>query len=82
MGAKTAFIAPGSPWENSYCESFNARFPDEMLNGEVFHTLREAQILIDQWRRHYNTVRPHSALRYRAPTPETFVQMDQRPTMH
>ena len=81
MGAKTAFIAPGSPWENGCCESFNARFRDELLNGEVFHTLREAQILIERWRRLYNTVRPHSALNYRPPAPETFVQMDQRPTM-
>lgn len=82
VGAKTAFIASGSPWENGYCESFNARFRDEMLNGEVFHTLREAQVLIERWRRHYNTVRPHSALNYRPTAPETFVQMDQRPTMH
>ena len=82
VGAKTAFIAPGSPWENGYCESFNARVRDEMLNGEVFHSLHEAQILIERWRRHCNTVRPHSALNYRQPAPETFVQMDQRPTMH
>jgi len=60
VGAKTAFIAPGSPWENGYCESFNARFRDELLNGEVFYSLREAQSLIERWRRHYNTVRPHS----------------------
>lgn len=82
VGAKTAFIAPGSPWENGYCESFNSRFRDELLNGEVFSTLREAQILIEKWRRHYNTVRPHSALGYRPPAPESFVLMDQRPTMH
>ncbi|WP_338272356.1 IS3 family transposase [Roseicyclus marinus] len=82
VGAKTAFIAPGSPWENGYCESFNARFRDELLNGEVFYTLREAQILIERWRRHYNTVRPHSALGYRPPAPESIVPIDQRPTMH
>ncbi len=64
VGAKTAFIEPGSPSENGYCESFNARFRDELLNGEIFYSLREAQILIEQWRRHYNTVRPHSALGY------------------
>ena len=52
VGAKTAFIEPGSPWENGYCESFNARFRDELLNGEIFDTLREAQILIENWRRH------------------------------
>ena len=79
---KTAYIEPGSPWENGYCESFNARFRDELLNGEVFYTLKEAQIIIEQWRRHYNTIRPHSALGYRPPAPEAIVQMDQRPVMH
>jgi len=82
VGAKTAFIAPGSPWENGYCESFNARFRDELLNGEVFTTLREAQILIERWRRHYNTVRPHSALGCRPPAPKSIVPIDQRPKMH
>jgi transposase InsO family protein len=82
VGAKTAFIAPGSPWENGYCESFNARFRDEFLNGELFYSLREAQILIERWRRHYNTVRPHSALGYRPPAPKSTVPMGQRPTMH
>ena len=67
MGAKTAYIKPGPPWENGYCESFNARFRDELLNGEIFYTLKEAQIIIEQWRRHYNTIRPHSALGYRPP---------------
>jgi len=55
VGTRTAYIEPGSPWENGYCESFNARFRDELLNGEIFYHLREAQILIEQWRRHYNT---------------------------
>ena len=82
VGAKTAFIEPGSPWENGYCESFNARFRDELLNGEIFYSLREAQILIEQWRRHYNTVRPHSALGYRPPAPESIIPLDQRPVMH
>ena len=82
VGAKTAYIEPGSPWENGYCESFNARFRDELLNGEVFYTLKEAQIIIEQWRRHYNTIRPHSALGYRPPSPETIIPMDQRPAMH
>jgi len=82
VGAKTAYIEPGSPWENGYCESFNARFRDEFLNGEIFYSLREAQILIEEWRKHYNTKRPHSALGYRPPAPETIVQMDQRPIMH
>lgn len=82
VGPKTAFIAPGSRWENGYCEIFNARFRDELLNGEVFTTLREAQIPVERWRRHYNTVRPHSALRYRPPAPKSIVPIDQRPTMH
>ena len=68
--------------KNGYCESFNARFRDELLNGEVFTTLREAQILIERWRRHYNTVRPHSALGYRPSAPKSIVPIDQRPTMH
>ena len=82
VGAKTAYIEPGSPWENGYCESFNARLRDELLNGEIFYSLHKAQILIEQWRTHYNTKRPHSALGYRPPAPETIVQMDQTPVMH
>jgi len=82
VGAKTAYIEPGSPWENGYCESFNARFRDELLNGEIFYTLKEAQIIIEQWRRHYNTVRPHSALGYRPPAPEAIIPIDQRQAMH
>ena len=72
VGAKTAYIAPGSPWENGYVESFNARLRDELLNGEIFYSLREAQIVIESWRRHYNAVRPHASLGYRAPAPEVF----------
>jgi putative transposase len=70
VGAKTAYIEPGSPWENGSCESFNAKLRDELLNGEIFYTLEEAQTVIETWRRHYNQVRPHSALGYRAPAPE------------
>jgi putative transposase len=73
VGAKTAYIEPGSPWENGYVESFNARLRDELLDGEIFYSLREAQILIESWRRHYNTVRPHASLGYRPPAPEVFV---------
>jgi len=73
VGAKTAYITPGSPWENGFIESFNARLRDELLNGEIFYTLREAQIVIESWRRHYNTVRPHASVGYRAPAPEVFV---------
>jgi putative transposase len=73
VGAKTAYIEPGSPWENGYIESFNARLRDELLNGEIFYTLREAQIVIESWRHHYNTVRPHASLGYKPPAPEVFI---------
>ena len=82
LGANTAYIEPGSPWENGYCESFNGRMRDELLNGEIFYSLREAQIIIERSRNHYNTKRPHSALSYRPPAPEAIVPMDQRPIMH
>ena len=70
VGARTAFIEPGSPWENGYVESFNGKLRDELLGCEVFNSLAEAKVLIEQWRRHYNTVRPHSSLGYRPPAPE------------
>ena len=73
VGARTAFIEPGSPWENGYIESFNARLRDELLNGEIFYTLKEAQVLIESWRCHYNAIRPHGSLGYRPPAPETIV---------
>ena len=73
VGAKTAYITPGSPWENGYIESFNARVRDELLNGELFYSLKEARIIIESWRRHYNGIRPHSSLGYKAPAPEVFV---------
>ncbi len=73
VGAQTAYIAPGSPWENGFVESFNARLRDELLDGEIFYSLREAQVVIESWRRHYNAVRPHASLGYRAPAPEVFV---------
>ena len=73
VGAKTAYIEKSSPWENGYVESFNGKLRDELLDGEIFNSLREAQILIESWRRHYNTIRPHSALGYRPPAPEIIV---------
>lgn len=73
VGAQTAYITPGSPWENGYIESFNARLRDEFLNGEIFYTLQEARILIEAWRHQYNTVRPHSSLGYRPPAPEVLI---------
>ena len=73
LGVKTLFIEPGSPWENGYCESFNSKLRDELLNGEIFTTLREAEVLIENWRRHYNAVRPHSPLGYRPPAPQAIL---------
>jgi transposase InsO family protein len=70
VGVQTLFIEPGSPWENGYCESFNGKLRDELLNGEIFYSLKEVQILTEQWRREYNTLRPHSSLGYRPPAPE------------
>ncbi len=69
VGAGTAYIEPGSPWENGYGESFNGKLRDELLDGEVFYSLAEAKVVIEGWRRHYNTSRPHSALGYRPPAP-------------
>ena len=89
VGARTAFIAPGSPWENGCCESFNSKLRDELLDGEIFYSLAEARIVIEDWRRHYNTERPHSALGYKPPAPAVIVPQVQptsnapnRPTMH
>jgi len=73
VGARTAYIAPGSPWENGFIESFNARLRDELLDGEIFYSLAEARIVVESWRRHYNTERPHRSLGYRPPAPEVFV---------
>ena len=73
IGVRTLFIAPGSPWENGYNESLNGKPRDELLNGEIFYDLREAKVLIERWRRHYNTIRPHSALGYRPPAPATII---------
>lgn len=73
LGVKTLFIEPGSPWENGYNESFNGKLRDELLNTEIFHTLKEAKVLIERWRQHYNTIRPHSSLGYRPPAPEAIL---------
>ncbi len=70
VGVKTLFIEPGSPWENGYIESFNGKLRDELLNREIFTTLIEARVLIEQWKREYNQIRPHSSLGYRPPAPE------------
>ena len=77
VGAKTAYIERGSPWENGFVESFNARLRDELLDGEIFYSLKEAQIVIERWRVHYNTIGPHSSLGYRPPGPEAI-----RPPQH
>jgi putative transposase len=70
LGVKTLFIEPGSPWENGYIESFNGKLRDELLNREIFTTLTEAKVLIAEWRKEYNQVRPHSAKGYKPPAPE------------
>jgi len=80
LGVKTAYIEPGSPWENGYNESFNGKLRDELLNGEIFYSLKEAQVLIEQWRRHYNEVRPHSSLGYRLPAPRTILSENKNKT--
>ena len=73
VGVKTLFIEPGSPWENGYCESFNGKLRDELLDREIFYTVLEAKVLIERWRVHYNTQRPHSALGYRPPAPQAIL---------
>jgi putative transposase len=92
IGVKTLYIEPGSPWENGYNESFNSKLRDELLNGEIFYSLAEARIVVEGWRRQYNTVRPHSSLGYRPPAPEavlwpaspskTAPDVAFKPTMH
>jgi len=68
---KTLFIEPAIPWENGHNESSNGKLRVEMLNGEIFHTIEEAKVLIERWRNHYNTVRPRSALECRPPAAHT-----------
>jgi putative transposase len=70
IGVKTLFIKPESPWENDYNESFNGKLRDELLNGQIFYTLKDATVLIERWRHHYNTIRPHSSV---PPAPETIL---------
>jgi putative transposase len=72
VGVETLFIEPGSPWENGYIESFNGKFRDELLNGEIFDTIVEAKVITERWRNTYNKIRPHSSLGYRPPAPETY----------
>jgi putative transposase len=70
---RTLHIEPGSPWENGYCESFNGKLRDELLDREIFYTLKEAQVIIEKWRNEYNTFRPHSTLNYSPPAPEAML---------
>ena len=70
IGVTTVYIEPGSPWENGYNESFNGKLRDELLNGEIFYTIKEAQVLLGNWRCEYNTIRPHSSLGDKPPAPE------------
>lgn len=73
LQVRPLFIEPGSPWENGYIESFNGKMRDELLNLEIFYSLKEAQVMIEMWRKHYNTVRPHSALGYQPPVPASIL---------
>jgi len=95
VGAKTAYIERGSPWEHGFVGSFNARLRDELLDGEIFSSLQEAKVVIESWRRHSKTKRPHASLGYKPPAPEMFVPafaagpaaparrpVAPRPTMH
>jgi len=81
LGVQTLYIEPGSPWENGYNESFNGKLRDELLNREIFYTLKEAQVMIERWRQEYNTVRPHSSLNYRPPAPEAILPPTNGPFM-
>ena len=81
VGAKTLFIEPGSPWENGYNESFNGKLRDGLLNVELFNDLREAKVLIERWRKHDKTIRPHASLGYQTPAPEAIAPADLASTM-
>ena len=82
VGVKTAYITPGSPWENGYNESFNGKLRDEVLNVEIFDTLLEAQVLIERWRQEYNHVRPHSSLGYKPPAPEAVIPLTHKSNLY
>ena len=82
MGAKTSYIKTGSPREDGYCERFIGRFRDELLNKQLFYRLRETQIIIQEWRKHYNIKKSHSALGHRPIPIENIITMDQRPIMN
>ena len=73
LDVKTLYIEPGSPWENGYCESFNSKLRDELLAREIFYTMKEAKTLIEWWREHFNTFRPHSSLGYSPPAPKAIL---------
>ena len=76
VGARTLYIQPGSPWENGYVESFNGKLRDELLDREIFYTLMEVQVLVEQYRQFYNRIRPHSSLGYRPPAPQAILLTD------
>ena len=82
LNVKTLYIEPGSPWENGYCESFNSKLRDELLAREIFYTMREAKTLIEWWRVHYNTIRPHSSLGYKPPAPKAVLPKELIPIYH
>ena len=73
MEVTPTYIEPGSPWENGCCENFNGKMRDEFLNGEIFDTLKEVEVLAQRWVHHYNTFRPYSAIGYQAPALQSWV---------
>ena len=75
LTVKPLFIEPGSPWENGFVESFNGKMRDEFLNGEIIYSLNEAEVLLEQWRIYYNTIRPHSSLDYKPPAPRMVIEV-------
>ncbi len=81
VGAKTLYIEPGSPWENGYVESFNGKLRDELLDREIFYTLREAQVLTGEYKQTYNRIRPHSSLGYRPPAPAAILPVEPDPAL-
>jgi len=73
IGVKTTYVEPGSPWENGFCESFNGTLRDNLLDGELFYSLKEVRVVVGEWVKHYNHVRPYRSLGYRPPTPKNQV---------
>ena len=81
-GVQTLLIEPGSPWKDGCCEKLEGRPRNDLLGGNIFYSLKQAKIVIEQWRRHCNAVWPETALGNRLPPVEVRVSVDHRPTVH